>query len=283
MKRWELSMSKLHSFARSKSASNLRTVGLSIVGLVGFAVIWELLVRIFEIQAYLIPPPSLILSDIFEFPVWFAQQAGHTISITLAGFIAATVFGVAFAIILIEFPLLNKLLFPLFIALNSVPKVAIAPLCIIWFGMGSFTKISIAFMIAVFAIVIDALLGLQSVQKDVLDIAKALRGSRWKVLTRIRIYAALPSIFAGMKVAMSLSLVGAIVSEFVASQNGLGNTILVAQGQFDTPRVFAALFILSIIGVVLIGSIDLLERYAMPWKYRSYSKKVTVKPDNFIA
>lgn len=252
--------------------SKIRTTVISFLGFVVFVVGWEIVVRLFNVPTYLVPPPSLILRDIFEFPVWFAQQAFYTMYITLGGFIAATAIGVSFAIILVESPLLNRLLFPLFVALNSVPKVAIAPLCIIWFGMGSFTKIAIAFMIAVFAIVVDALLGLQSVSKDVLDIAKALRGSRWKILTRIRIYAALPSIFAGMKVAMSLSLVGAIVSEFVASQNGLGNVILVAQGQFDTPRVFAALFILSIIGVLLIGSLDILERYAMPWKYRDRRK-----------
>ncbi|WP_435655898.1 ABC transporter permease [Brucella pituitosa] len=265
-------MSSQAASARGKDTSKFHTAAISILGFVGFALVWEIVVRVFSVPTFLVPPPSLILRDIFEFPGWFAQQALSTVYITVGGFIAATVLGVAFAVVLVESPLLNRLLFPLFIALNSVPKVAIAPLCIIWFGMGSFTKIAIAFMIAVFAIVIDAILGLQSVSKDVLDIAKAFRGSRWKVLTRIRIYAALPSIFAGMKVAMSLSLVGAIVSEFVASQNGLGNVILVAQGQFDTPRVFAALFILSLIGVLLIGSLDILERYVMPWKYRAKRK-----------
>ncbi|WP_315921652.1 ABC transporter permease [Mesorhizobium sp. SP-1A] len=265
-------MSSLDASVKGNTATNIHTAAISILGFFAFALAWEIVVRLFDVPIFLVPPPSLILGDIFQFPGWFAQQAMYTIFITVGGFIAATVIGVAFAVVLVESPLLHRLLFPLFIALNSVPKVAIAPLCIIWFGMGSFTKIAIAFMIAVFAIVIDALLGLQSVSKDVLDIAKALRGSRWKVLTRIRIYAALPSIFAGMKVAMSLSLVGAIVSEFVASQNGLGNVILVAQGQFDTPRVFAALLILSLIGVLLIGSLDILERYAMPWKYRSKRK-----------
>lgn len=265
-------MSSIDISTKTHSSLNLHTTVISILGFVGFALVWEILVRLFGVPTYLVPAPSLILRDIIQFPFWFAQQALYTIFITVGGFVAATVIGVAFAVVLVESPLLNRLLFPLFIALNSVPKVAIAPLCIIWFGMGSFTKIAIAFMIAVFAIVIDAMLGLRSVSNDVLDIAKALRGSRWKILTRIRLYAALPSIFAGMKVAMSLSLVGAIVSEFVGSQNGLGNVILVAQGQFDTPRVFAALFILSIIGVILIGSLDILERYMMPWKYKSSSK-----------
>ncbi|MBB1653268.1 hypothetical protein A9976_28080 [Delftia sp. UME58] len=256
----------------------LRATLVSGLGFIGFLLAWEALVRLLSVPVYLVPPPSLVLKDLAEFPGWFAMQAAYTTSITLAGFLAATVLGVAFAVVLVESPFLNRLLFPLFIALNSVPKVAIAPLCIIWFGTGSFTKVAIAFMIAVFAVVIDASLGLRSVSQDVLDMATALRGSRWKVLTRIRLYAALPSIFAGMKVAMSLALVGAIVSEFVASQTGLGNVILVAQGQFDTPRVFAALLLLSLIGLVLIGCLDLLERQLMPWKFRAHSKVAHIQP-----
>lgn len=260
------------------AAAMMKATVVSGFGFVGFILAWEALVRLLQIPTYLVPPPSLVFRDIAEFPGWFAQQAAYTASITLAGFISATVLGVAFAVVLVESPFLNRLLFPLFIALNSVPKVAIAPLCIIWFGTGAFTKVVIAFMIAAFAVVIDASLGLRCVPQDVLDMATALRGSRWKILTRIRLYAALPSIFAGMKVAMSLALVGAIVSEFVASQTGLGNVILVAQGQFDTPRVFAALLLLSLIGVVLIGSLDLLERRLMPWKFRAHSKVPLRKP-----
>lgn len=265
-------MSSAGVVSATLSSGGAKTTFLSALGFVGFVLAWEVLVRLLDVPVYLVPPPSLVLKDLAEFPGWFATQAAYTASITIAGFVAATILGVAFAVVLVESPFLDRLLFPLFIALNSVPKVAIAPLCIIWFGTGTFTKVAIAFMIAVFAVVIDASLGLRSVHQDVLDMATALRGSRWKVLTRIRLYAALPSIFAGMKVAMSLALVGAIVSEFVSSQTGLGNVILVAQGQFDTPRVFAALFLLSIIGVVLIGSLDLLERQAMPWKFKSSRK-----------
>jgi len=248
------------------------TTAVSALGFVGFVLAWEALVGLFNVPTYLIPPPSLVIKDLIGFPGWFIIQTAYTTFVTICGFLVATIFGVSFAVVLVESPLLDRLLFPLFVALNSVPKVAIAPLCIIWFGTGAFTNVVIAFMIAVFAVVIDASLGMRSVSQDVLDIATALRGSRWKVLTRIRLYAALPSIFAGMKVAMSLALVGAIVGEFVSSQVGLGNVILVAQGQFDTPRVFAALFLLAIVGVVLIGSLDLLERRAMPWKFKSSRK-----------
>ena len=187
----------------------------------------------------------------------------------LAGFALAVVLGVAFAVAIVEWPLLDRLLFPLFVALNSVPKVAIAPLFIIWFGTGAEPKIAIAALIAIFAIVIDTALGLRSVPPDQLDLAKVLRGSRLKVLLRIKMYCALPHMFAGFKVALSLSLVGAIVGEFVSSQKGLGFAILTAQGSFDTPRVFAAIFILSVLGVALIGALDFIERLALPWHYNN--------------
>jgi NitT/TauT family transport system permease protein len=121
----------------------------------------------------------------------------------------------------------------------------------------------------VFAVVIDTALGLRSVPPDTLDLARTLRGSRLKVLLRIKIFCAMPHLFAGMKVAMSLALVGAIVGEFVSSQRGLGYVILSAQGMFDTPRVFAAIAILAVLGVALVGAVSLAERLALPWHYSS--------------
>ena len=168
---------------------------------------------------------------------------------------------------IIEWKGARSALFPLFVALNSVPKVAIAPLFIIWFGTGAEPKIAIAFLIAVFAVVIDTTLGLRSVPADTLDLARILRGSRWKVLLRINFFCALPHLFAGLKVAMSLALVGTIVGEFVSSQRGLGYVILSAQGMFDTPRVFAALAILAVLGVVLIETVSFVERLALPWHH----------------
>lgn len=243
-----------------------RRLLLPLLGALGFVLVWEALVRALGIRPFLVPAPSLVLAELAEFPAWYAEQAFHTTAIALAGFGAAAVLGVGFAVLITESRLLERLLFPLFIALNSVPKVAVAPLLVIWFGTGATPKIAIAFLIAVFAVVIDAALGLRSAPPDVLDLARALRGSRWQILRRVKIFAALPSIFAGLKVAMSLALVGAIVGEFVSSQRGLGYVILSAQGAFDTPRVFAALALLALLGVALIGAVELAERRAMPWR-----------------
>lgn len=251
----------------TRSAGAIGRKALPAVGAVGFLLLWEIFCRVQGVRPVLLPPPSMIFEELVQSPLWFAEQALYTLLITLAGFVVAAVLGVSFAVLITEWKVLERVLFPLFVGLNSVPKVALAPLCIIWFGTGAEPKIAIAFLISVFAVVIDTSLGLRSVPADTIDLARSLRGSRWKVLSRIKLYCALPHLFAGLKVAMSLSLVGAIVGEFVSSQRGLGYVILSAQGMFDTPRVFAALAILAIMGVVLNELVTLGERLALPWHH----------------
>ncbi|MBO4221761.1 ABC transporter permease [Bradyrhizobium neotropicale] len=238
-----------------------------LLGAAIFFLVWEVGVRAFGVRSILLPAPSLIVEELAASPGWFAVQTAYTLGVTLAGFAVAVIFGVLFAVAIVEWKILDRLLFPLFVALNSVPKVALAPLFLIWFGTGAEPKIAIAFLIAVFAVVIDTALGLQSVSPDTIDLAKTLRGSRLKVLLRIKLYCALPHLFAGLKVAMSLALVGAIVGEFVSSQRGLGYVILTAQGTFDTPRVFAAIVVLAVLGVALIAVIEAIERVALPWHH----------------
>lgn len=231
-----------------------------------FVLLWEGLVDLFGVRPILLPAPHLILAEIAAFPLWFLENTLYTLAITFAGFVTAVVVGIAFAVAIVESPPFERMVFPLFVALNSVPKVAIAPLFIIWLGTGAEPKIAITTLIAVFAVVIDAALGLRSVSPDILDLARVLHGSRLKVLWRIKLPCALPSLFAGLKVAMSLALVGAIVGEFVSSQRGLGYIILSAQGNFDTPRVFAAICILSLLGFVLIAVLNMIEKAALPWR-----------------
>lgn len=247
---------------------------LPLLGGVGFLLLWHALTVGLSVPSYLVPTPVQVAQEIAEFPGWYAQQALYTTLIALGGFAAAVVLGLLFAIAITESRTMERLLFPLFVALNSVPKVAVAPLLVIWFGTGAEPKLAIAFLIAVFAVVIDAALGLRSAPPDVLDLSRALRGSRARILLRVKLPAALPSIFAGCKVAMSLALVGAIVGEFVSSQRGLGHVILAAQGSFDTPRVFAALAILAVLGVVLIAAVEWLERWMMPWRRGEAKRRV---------
>lgn len=161
--------------------------------------------------------------------------------------------------------LLEKTLYTLLVMLNNVPKVALAPLFVIWLGTGNASKIAMGVLISIFAIVIDTVLGLRSLHPDLVDLGRAMRGSELKVLLKLRLPNALPSMLAGMKVAVSLALVGAIVGEFVAAQNGLGFVILSSQGAFRVDRVYAAIIVLSAIGTFLYYLTEYAEAWLIPW------------------
>lgn len=251
--------------AQSGAMRPRRQFAVTIVSFIALFLLWQLVVTGLGIRPVMLPAPSTILAELATAPGWYLLQAWYTLLTTLGGFAAALVVGVAVSVLIVEVRILESTLYAFIVALNSVPKVAIAPLFVIWLGTGAEPKIAIAFLIAVFAIVIDTVLGLKSVPPDMLDLAGTMRGGRLDVLWRIRFPCALPSMFAGMKVAMSLALVGAIVGEFVASSRGLGYVILSAQGTFDTPRVFAAILVLAVAGIVLFWLMGLLERRLLPW------------------
>jgi NitT/TauT family transport system permease protein len=228
-------------------------------------VAWQLATTALHVPSLYLPSPFSIIQAMISQPIYFMQEGVYTLETTLIGFVLAAVLGVLIALLIVEVRLLDSTLYTLIVALNSVPKVAIAPLFVIWLGSGQGPKVAISFLIAFFPIVIDTVLGLKSVSQDMLDLAKSMRSPRADLFWRIRIPSALPSIFAGMKVSISLALVGAIVGEFVASDRGLGYVILSAQGSFDTPQIFAANIMLGVIGIVLFSIIAFLERFLLPW------------------
>jgi len=233
--------------------------------LIGSLLIWEIVVRVFSVRHFLLPAPSAILADIFKNWDVYLQNSVATLEVTLTGFALAVIFGVLFAVAIVHSRFLEHAFSTLLVSLNSLPKVALAPLFVIWLGTGMASKTMVAVTIAIFPIVIDTALGLRSIDPDVLNMANAMRASRWQVLLRVRFPNALPALFAGMKVAISLALVGTIVGEFVAGNAGLGNAILAAQATFDTPQVFASIIVLGLIGTVLFYVIDFLERKLVPW------------------
>ncbi|MDM9559510.1 ABC transporter permease [Bordetella petrii] len=233
-----------------------------------FLALWEALARALHVRPIMLPLPTQIAAELATDWRWYAGHAWYTLLTTMGGFLAAVVGGVLTAVLLVGSRWFESVCYPLIVALNSVPKVAVAPLFVIWLGTGAEPKIAIAFLIAVFAIVVDTVHGLKSVPQDVLDLGRVLKGSRRDFFFKVRLPAALPSIVTGMKVAISLALVGAIVGEFVSSQRGLGYVIMSAQGTFDTVRVFAALFVLALMGMALFGLLAWLERKATPWRRR---------------
>ncbi|HBT34412.1 MAG TPA: ABC transporter permease [Pusillimonas sp.] len=246
--------------------NNLKAGAAGLFSLVVVLIVWEVICRVFEVREIMLPLPTDILAELYNEAAWYASQTLYTLWITVLGFVLAVVGGVLIAVALVSSRLFERFLYPLIIGFNSVPKVALAPLFVVWMGTGAEPKIAIAFLIAVFAIIVDTVHGLRSVPQDVTDLGRVLKGTSWDFFFKVKLPCALPSVVAGMKVAMSLALVGAIVGEFVSSQRGLGYVIMSAQGVFDTVRVFAALFILAAMGVVLYGALVWLERRATPWR-----------------
>jgi NitT/TauT family transport system permease protein len=241
-----------------------RGVQMALV-LIGFFAVWQAGVMLLKPPEYLLPAPDAILRELMSAPLWYLDNALRTVGATLLGFAVALVLGCLAAVGIVYSRVLENTLYTLLVALNSVPKIALAPLFIIWFGTGLASKVAISFLIAIFVVVVDTVLGLRSVDPDAIDLFRAMRGSPLQTLLWLRAPNALPHLFAGTKVAISLALVGAIAGEFVASQAGLGYVILAAQGAFQTTRVFAAIVLLGILGTLLFYVVDFIERLAVPW------------------
>lgn len=227
--------------------------------------IWEAGVRLSGVREFLLPAPTKIFVEFLNAPGYLLMQSLDTLQTTVAGFVLAVVLGVIAAIGIVYSRFLDRTLYSLLVAVNAVPKVALAPLFVIWLGTGAAPKIAIAMLIAIFPILIDTVLGLKSTDPEMLDMARVNQASRAKILWKIRFPNALPSLFAGMKVGVSFALVGTIVGEFVAGGSGLGHVILVAQGSFDTPTVFVALALLCVLGVILFKAIEVFESRLLGW------------------
>jgi NitT/TauT family transport system permease protein len=236
-----------------------------IVSALALIVLWELVVDLSKVPAFLVPAPSTVVAEILKNPLWFWGHTYYTLLATVCGFALAVVIGVVLAVTIVYSRAIEQTIYTALVALNSIPKVAIAPLFIIWVGTGFMSKVTMAAVIALFAIVIDTVLGLRSLDPELLQLARSMGARPLGILFKIRFPNALPSIFAGMKVAISLALVGTIVGEFVASSSGLGYVIMTAQSTFDTARIFASLLILAAMGTVLFFVIDLLEKWLLPW------------------
>lgn len=228
-------------------------------------VIWEIGVKIFSVKTFILPAPSLIFFELVNAPLFYFKHGAYTLLITLIGFFFSIFFGVLLAISIVYSKVLDKTITPALVSFNAVPKVALAPLFVIWLGTEWEPKVAIAFLISIFPIVIDAILGLRSIDPDMLNLAKSCRSSKLKALLYIRFPNALPSIFTGFKVGVSFALIGAVVGEFVAGDTGLGFVILQSQGNFDTPRVFASLAVLGALGTILFYGVEALESKVIPW------------------
>lgn len=226
---------------------------------------WEIGVRVGGVPAYLLPPPSMIAVRAAADWQLILAQSWITGCEVLIGFGLSIAISIPLAALLFQWRWLEETLYPLLVASQTIPKVAIAPLLVVWFGFGLVPKVLIAFLICFFPIVVDALIGFRSVPKEVLWLARSTGASGWNRFRKIQVPAALPHIFAGIRVASTLAVVGAVVGEFVGADNGLGYQLIVANGTLDVQMSFAVLIVLSIMGMLLFSVVDLAERLLLPW------------------
>jgi NitT/TauT family transport system permease protein len=247
---------------RAAWLGSVRSVGAVAV----FLLVWQFGVPLIGIPDYVLPLPTVIAA---RFVDTFGLQLHHlatTALTTLAGLSIALVVGVLLALAVVYVHALKSIIMPFLAAFNSIPKIAIAPLFVIWFGLGAESKILLAFLLALFPIFVNSLTGLGEIEPDILDLSRLAGGSPYRVFTMVRLMHATPYITDALKVAFPLALVGSIVGEFIGGNRGIGQLVLSAQFNLDTPLVFAALVSITVFTTAGIGLINLFERRFLRWR-----------------
>ena len=229
--------------------------------LIFIVALWDVTIRVFRIPAYQIPAPGDVVAVLrTEWPE-LLRQAWPTTYATVCGFLLSALFGIPVAMLIAGSRTVESYVYPLLVFSQSVPKIAIAPLFVVWFGFGIIPKVISAFLLGFFPVVVSAVQGFKSVDPDMVDLARAMQGGRVAVFRAVNLPHAMPAIFAGLKVSVTLAVVG----EFVGANSGIGYVMQRSIGTFDLPTMFAALFILALLGVILFWIVDRIERLVIPW------------------
>jgi NitT/TauT family transport system permease protein len=228
-------------------------------------VLWELAIRLFHVPTFVLPAPSAVIRSLIENWAQLASATQSTALEILLGFVLAAITGIAVALVIVRFDRFGRALYPLVVLFQNVPKVALAPIFILWFGFDIAPKVVLIVVIAFFPVAIDMLVGLQSVEPSFVALMQSVGASRSKILLDVRIPHSLPHLMAGLKVAITFSVIGAIVGEFAGASRGLGYMIQFASTQLDTPLIFAALFVVSVLGLAFYYVVEFTERLLVPW------------------
>jgi NitT/TauT family transport system permease protein len=239
--------------------ANGRRILLPVLLAAAFVVAWEYGVRLSHVSPMLLAPPSAVLSLIEGNAAILSRQALPTIVEALLGFALASTFGIVLGTGLILSQVLHRAFYPYILILQLIPKVALAPLFIVWLGVGPTSRLSFVVFMAFFPVVISTMTGLMSADRNVVRLCESLTASRWQIFCSVRIPYSLPHLFAGLKIAATMTMIGVIVGEFVTAQEGLGYLIMFATSAAETALVFAAIALLCVIGLALYGSVVLVE------------------------
>lgn len=237
------------------------TIALSAAVLVA----WELAIRLFKVPNFVLPAPSAIVTAVIDNRAQLAAATKATAVEVLLGFSLAACVGIGVALLIVRFERFGKALYPLVVLFQNVPKVALAPIFILWFGYDLVPKVTLIVVIAFFPVAIDMLAGLQSVEPSFVALMQSVGASRGEILLRVRIPHSLPYLMAGLKVAITFSVIGAIVGEFAGANAGLGYVIQFASTQLDTALVFAALVVVSVLGLLFYYVVEFIERTMVSW------------------
>jgi NitT/TauT family transport system permease protein len=231
----------------------------------GVLIFWEAIIRLSNVPTFVLPAPTGIVASLVANWRGLATAARATALEVLFGFVLSAMVGITVALIIVRFERFGRALYPLIVLFQNVPKVALAPIFILWFGYDLAPKILLIIVIAFFPVAIDMLAGLQSVEPSFVALMRSVGASNGKILLRVRIPHSLPHLMAGLKVAITFSVIGAIVGEFAGANQGLGYVIQFASTQLDTPLIFAALLVVSVLGLAFYYVVEFGERVLVPW------------------
>jgi NitT/TauT family transport system permease protein len=247
--------------------ARLRHAALPLAVFVIFIAVWETIIRGLDVPSYLVPAPSAVAGAFWRgfTEAHYLTHAAITGFQAVSGFIAGSLLGLAIGTLVVVFPIAERIVYPYVVALQTVPKVAVAPLIIVWFGFGMESKIVIVALVSLFPVLVNVIAGLKAVDQDRLDLMSALGASRWQILRYLRLPNALPFVFAGLNTAIVFSVIGAIVGEFVGANKGIGFLILQANFALDIAAAFALFVVLSIMGVALHAALQWLQRRVVFW------------------
>ena len=236
--------------------------------IIGLFVIWEFAVRLFNIEQFVLPSPLAIFESGWKWRWSLLDNAWQTFMTTFVGFALAVVVGLVGGIVIGSSTLVYDGLYPALIGFNSIPKVAVVPILVIWFGVGTVPAIITAFLLAFFPILVNVATGIATVEPELQDVLRALGAKRWQVIQKVGLPRSMPYFFASLKVAITVAFVGSIVSETVAANKGIGHLMLVASSRFDVPLAFAGLLVTAVMGVLMYVVAEMIERRMTGWAMR---------------
>jgi NitT/TauT family transport system permease protein len=240
-------------------------IGQPVAALVFFVVLWELVCRFFGVPAYLVPAPSAIWADTLKLAGPVSVHTLATTQTVLLGFLASLIVSLPLAILITASPAIANTVYPLLVLTQSIPKVALAPILVVIFGSNELPRVVVTFLVAFFPLVLSIAAGITAVPPELIELGRACRASRWRELWRIRLPYAVPFIFSGLKAAITLSVVGAVVGEFVNADRGLGYLIVTSTAFFQVPLAWGALVLLSLLGIILFQAVVIVEQVFFPW------------------